>query len=200
VELRFDNGRGEITVQKDARDLVASADILFNGTGLLIAAWEVDGRTLAVVQEFLTFGSRAVVATPGVPPLPTFEPGRHELTLKVLQPATTFAIPTVSYYVEGASAPGRIALDAPLDGASTPTRPVTFAWQAFSGVASYRLEIFEDGRRDAVFTASTRDTTYAVPRAYEQRFAAQTRYTWHVTALDEDGRIVAVSPERRLTW
>ena len=46
VEITFPNERGEITIQKNFKDLKAKAIVRFNGNGPFRAAWVVDERTV----------------------------------------------------------------------------------------------------------------------------------------------------------
>ena len=199
VELRFENGRGTITVSKDRAPLRAFADVLYNGSGLLIVAWEVDGRTLAIQQEFVTFGARKVIPTPDVPSLPTFEPGLHRLTFRVIQPAASFTIPEVTYYVEAGPNLSRIELVSPAEGAVVANSPVLFQWRSPIPAAAYRLEIFQEGK-PPVFAAVTRDQSFRLPAPYERLLTAGARYAWHVKALSEDALEIGESGAWGYLW
>lgn len=201
VEVRFENGRGEVTVARDQRGLKAFADILFNGTGLLTAAWEVDGRTLAIIHEYLTFGSRKVFVSPEVPPLPTFEPGLHTVTFRVISPPPSFTIPSINYYVQAKPAgPERIELMSPSDKAKLPEPQASFRWKGLTGIASYRVEIFAEGKKEPVFQALTRETSYVMPELYHRQFATGTTYRWQTKGLDEKGAEIAESEARGFVW
>jgi hypothetical protein len=201
VELRWDNGRGDITVPKDFADLLAYADILFNGNGQLIVAWEVDGRTLSVQHEYLTFGGRTTLRTPKVPPVPTFEPGLHRLTLRVMQPPVSFQIPVITYFVQAAPAPPpRLELVAPGPGATIAQAPLAFQWKALAGAASYRVDLFDETTRAPLASAATRESEHALTPALERRLAPGGRYAWRVTALGESGAVVAESELRSFVW
>ena len=201
LELRFANGRGEITVPRDSPKLKAYADILFNGSGLLTAAWEVDGRTLAIIHEYLTFGSRKVIESPDTPEFPTFEPGLHRITFRVISPVPGFTVPTINYYVEGRpAAPAPIELISPPDGTTLPQSPVAFRWKPTSQAASYQVEIYEEGKKEPIFKALTREPTYTLPEHNTQIFAIGRGYSWQVKGLDKDGNQIAQSETRRFTW
>ena len=201
VELRFENGRGEITVPKNFEHLKAIAFVEFNGSGLLEAAWEVDGRTLAIIREFLTFGEVATLTSPDIPPLPTFEPGLHRVAFRITTPPATFEIPTITYFVTAATAPSAIIeLIAPADRSRLPQSPVTFEWKGVTGVAQYLLEVTEEDGGPPVFSALATASPYTVPAVYERRFVIGKRYRWLVKGLDVDGNVVAVSSSRTFTW
>jgi hypothetical protein len=200
LELRFDNGRGDVTVPKDSTALAAYADILFNGSGQLIVQWEVDDRVLAVVHDYLTFGSRTIIRTPTVPPLPTFEPGLHRLTLRVLQPAVSFDIPVITYFVTAAPArPPRLELVAPEPGV-TISPAATFQWMPVPGASAYRVDLFQEGQPAPVASAMTTETSYVLPVATARRLTQTGCCVWRVTALSEAGGIVAESEGRAVVW
>ena len=96
VELRFDNGFGGISVPRNS-PLAANASLRFAGSGLLRAQWQVDGRP--VEQVNLTLGRGALLQLPLAAPLPTFEPGPHELSLVIFEPRVNFGLPTLRYMV-----------------------------------------------------------------------------------------------------
>jgi len=98
VALTFSNGRGDITVPAHTK-LGATAVIRFNGNGLFRAMWQVDGRDLEVVNVTVTYGDTLRLPMRGRAALPTFDPGPHRVTLNVLSPQNTLAIPEISYFV-----------------------------------------------------------------------------------------------------
>ncbi len=201
VELRFENGRGEITVPKNFERLKALALVEFNGSGLLEAAWEVDGRTLLIIREFLTFGSLVTLTTPEIPPLPTFEPGVHRVAFRITSPPATFEIPTITYFVTAAPVPSEaIELIAPADRSRLPQSPVTFEWKGVAGVTQYQMEITEEDGGPPVFSALATTSPYTMPAAYERNFVIGKRYRWQVKGLDVGGNVVAVSTSRTFTW
>ena len=99
IELTFQNGRGDITVPLRYPDLRAYAILRFSGSGILEATWKVDGRILSTIAEPTVFGETLILATPKTPPLPTFEPGLHRVTLDVAAPKPAFTIPEITYFV-----------------------------------------------------------------------------------------------------
>jgi hypothetical protein len=200
LELRFANGRGEITVPRDTRKLKAFADIVYVGSGILTAAWEVDGRTLAIIHETLTFGARKVIESPDAPEFPTFEPGLHRVTLRIISPTTDFIVPTINYYVEARSGAAPLELISPADNATLPESPVAFRWKPLAGVASYQVEIYEDGKKEPLFKALTRDSSYTLPEINEKIFTVGRRYSWQVRGLDQNGKEIAASEVRRFDW
>lgn len=201
VELKFENDRGEITVPKDFEKLKAFAFVEFNGSGLLEAVWEVDGRTLAIIREFLTFGSLVTLATPDIPPLPTFEPGVHRVSFRITNPPATFEIPSIAYFVTAAAVPRQtIRLIAPVDRGRLAQSPVRFEWKEVTGATQYRLEIIEDAGGAPIFSALATGSPYTMPAVYERHFVIGKRYRWQVKGLDVAGEVVAVSDSRTFAW
>jgi hypothetical protein len=67
-------------------------------------------------------------------------------------------------------------------------------------VASYRVEIFAEGKKEPVFMALTRETSYAIPELYNKRFTPGSKYTWRALGLDKQGAEVAESEAREFIW
>ena len=100
IEINFSNERGDITVPMNST-LSPYAVIRFDGNGLFRATWVVDGRVLEEVATTVTFGNTMTIRMGTGTMLPTFEPGAHSLTLRVVEPTPAFAIPVVRYFVTG---------------------------------------------------------------------------------------------------
>jgi hypothetical protein len=98
VELQFMNGRSQITVPRDS-SLAARAIVQFNGNGLFRALWIVDGRVVGTVSMLVTFGDTLTIDTAPGTILPAFEPGLHEVTLRIEQPVSTLTVPAITYMV-----------------------------------------------------------------------------------------------------
>jgi hypothetical protein len=100
VELQFTDGRPRATVPQ-GETVTARARIRFDGTGLLRATWLVDGRALQTVSMPVSYGdSLTLDSSPGIL-LPTFEPGPHEVVLRIDQPAGALTVPAIVYTVTG---------------------------------------------------------------------------------------------------
>lgn len=129
LALRWEDGATERSVRQGEADLVAFADLKFEGTGQLQAEWVVDGQVQRAVSQQLGFAklttlqSGQTLATPlstrvvptsregrhvlasTVPgefkiALPTNVAGEHQVSLKVLQPRLTFQVPVIRYFVK----------------------------------------------------------------------------------------------------
>ncbi|MBI5441231.1 MAG: hypothetical protein HY900_08480 [Deltaproteobacteria bacterium] len=104
VELSFADGRPLANVPRNSR-VGARAVVQFNGTGPFRASWLVDGRPVELVSTMVSFGDTLTFDTAPATVLPTFEPGAHEVSLRVEQPATTLPSPQIRYFVTVDEAP-----------------------------------------------------------------------------------------------
>ncbi len=99
IELKFDNGKPYKNVVKDSEDLVAYANIKYEGSGILIAQWEADGVLFKQVQKVLPYAEYTTIDSGKIPSLPTNIVGMHNVTLKIIQPEVEYPIPVIRYYV-----------------------------------------------------------------------------------------------------
>jgi PKD repeat protein len=99
INMRFDNGKPYKVVPKDEMGLQAFAEIKYEGTGILIAQWLIDGSPFRMVSLPMAFAQSTVIDSGLIPGLPAFIPGLHEVTLAILQPEVEFAIPAIRYFV-----------------------------------------------------------------------------------------------------
>ncbi len=100
IELRFANGRPDITVPKNSPPPQVYARVDVQGSGVFDALWMVDGRILGHVAQAVAGGS-LVLVSPRQPALPTYEPGPHTVTLQIRSPQGVAHAPQVRYYVTG---------------------------------------------------------------------------------------------------
>jgi len=204
IELLFPNGRGEITVPLDAA-LGARAVVDYVGNGALTGRWLVDGRPIQEFNQTLLFGSTLTLETAAIPGLPTFEPGRHEVTLQLTSPAVAFPIPVVRYVVESAPGPGRgaITLVEPADGAEVAASARTTVGSAQAGIAftwsqaslpapRYLLQVLQGG--SLVGSALVDQAqSHLMPPAAVASLPRGARLTWRVLALGTQGEELAAS-------
>ena len=99
IEITLDNGFGSATVERNG-PVRARAVINLSGNGLFRATWLVDGRPVEQVQHLVTYGTTLTLETGPGNPLPTFEPGNHQVTLRIDEPAGGLKAPTVRYFVK----------------------------------------------------------------------------------------------------
>ncbi len=151
VTIFFENERGEATFLQNDPRARASAEVRYNGTGLMKAVWEVQEpnstqfRTLQQVQYHLTYGDRILFHSPPVPPLPTVVTGRHFLRFRIEQPVSGFELPQVTYFVRapaGDPEDVKLTLTLPARNARI-TEASTFEWNGKSSGTLLRFAIFE---------------------------------------------------------
>lgn len=149
VQLRFDEGSPLRLIPQDSEPH-AFADVAYNGSGEIVAVWEVAEpastsgapvfRPLRRVRRHLGSGQRTSLPAP---PLPTDQIGLYLVRLRVLEPALSFEEPLLRYYVASPEIPAEPAL-VRLVGPphrSDLTSETVFRWQAVPGARAYRLEL-----------------------------------------------------------
>jgi len=185
VELVFDNNRGDITVPLNG-EVRAKAFINYTGNGVLNALWVVDGRVIQQVNKSLTYGNSIIIETNDVPPLPAFEPGPHTLTLQITNPAESFSIPAIEYYVTTSVGKADIMLYTPENGVFLYKNEISFSWNNPVETAFYQVIVWQ--KTKSVISALTKDLSYRPPDAVLDRLSEGTGYSWQVVALDSSGR------------
>ncbi len=99
IQLRFEDGKPYRVVPKDYGGLIAYADIKYEGTGILMAQWLVDGLPFKTVSMIMPFARQTTIDSGSIPTLPTYVPGIHEVTLRIIQPPLEFSLPVLRYFV-----------------------------------------------------------------------------------------------------
>ncbi len=162
ITIFFENERGEATfIQNDPRAR-ASAEVRYNGTGLLKAKWEVQEpnstqyRVLQQVQYHMTYGDRIVFYTPPVPPLPTVLTGRYFLRFSIQEPVSGFELPTVSYFVRPPAEEAdqkKIKLFAPLQNVRI-NESTSFEWKGDTAGTLIRFSVYERARFNSILSVT----------------------------------------------
>ena len=151
VTIFFENERGEATFLQNDPRARASAEVRYNGNGLLKAVWEVQEpntsqfRVLQQVRYNLTYGDRILFHTPPVPPLPSVTTGRHLLRFRIEEPVSGFELPEVTYFVRapaGEEKDVKLTLALPFQNARIPDTS-QFEWKGKSNGKLLRFSIFE---------------------------------------------------------
>lgn len=203
INLYFENGRAEITVKKNQKDLKATADISFIGSGLFKGYWEVDGRVLSQVNMPLMSGQSITLTTPEIPPLPTFETGTHTVRFVVTSPAQGIPLPSLVYFVTAEESAERfiaLKLKSPADKAELPYAPVLFQWEEFASTL-YLIQFYENTDSKPVFSAYTRKPNYKLPDvALKSTFRTGKVYYWKVTGFDKQKRRMGESQTARFSF
>lgn len=100
IDLLFVDGRAETTVPRNSR-LVVKAAVQFDGNGQFRGAWIVDGRVVGLMSRMVTYGQTVNLETGSETILPTFEPGPHDVRIRIDEPATALPMPVIRYWVTG---------------------------------------------------------------------------------------------------
>ncbi len=110
LQLRFADGLAYRVVPRDSENLKAYVDLKYEGTGFFQAQWLVDGMPFRPVSRALTFADSITLDT-GDPGLPTWMPGLHEVSLRILRPQGDLTVPVIRYFVSASTeAPGLAAV------------------------------------------------------------------------------------------
>lgn len=99
LQLRFEDGLAYKVVPRGFAGLRAYVDIKYEGTGILQAQWLVDGMPFRAFSQTLPFAQAATFDSGPLPSLPTQMTGMHEVSLRLLSPATGLTMPIIRYFV-----------------------------------------------------------------------------------------------------
>ncbi|MBI5641313.1 MAG: putative Ig domain-containing protein [Nitrospirae bacterium] len=197
IGLSFDKGKAEATVERNHGNLRAYADIRFTGSGLLQGYWEVDGRILSTVNQHLKYGASVILQTPGIPPLPTFEPGSHSLRFVITNPEPAMALPSLVYFVtqdDAAGKPADLKLLSPVKDAAINYGPAYFEWEKPEKASFFLVQYFDRTDAGPFFSAYTNSPSYAVPDIIlKKHFSPGSKYFWKVTGFDSGNNLIAES-------
>ena len=201
MRVFFDNNKPRIVVARSSRDISASVQINYTGTGLLKGYWEVDGRIIQRVQENVRFGKSITLTTPTVPPLPTYTEGPHRIRFVITSPDQGIPFPVAYYDVVEQEKSTRmvVVLMEPEDKARMPASGTLFSWQQREGASTYLVSFFDQESNDEgpIFSAYTKTKSYILPaRAADQFFKSGKSYDWLVVGINQDGKIVSESKIR----
>lgn len=198
MRLFFDNNRPRILVARSSRDLHASVEINYTGTGLFKGFWEVDGRIIQRVQKNIRFGKTITLTTPNVPPLPTYAEGSHRIRFVVTSPQQQIPFPVAFYDVVEKEKSSRsvITLLAPGNREALVLLDLQFSWQQRVKSATYLISFFDTQSKDdePLFSAYTKESSYSLPaQMKEKNFQVGGRYEWMVLGFSDDGKIISGS-------
>ena len=210
---------GRATVPRNSTALKVAAHITYNGSGLLMGQWKVDGQVIGYVSQYLYAGVREVsIESPGVPGLPTYDTGQHSVELQIIQPTPPFEEPIIYYYVTqetGGGTPQTLQLISPDNNATVPlsmaegTGP-EFRWETLSSQHMYHLELYSaysaapygatlpfgggttSGSPVPIISANTQEGFYSLSQANMDSLQPGVEYTWRVQAF-QGNELVASS-------
>lgn len=197
IELYFDitQKQNEVMVQRNHQGLKAYADIYYEGSGILNGYWEVDGLIIERVNRVVPPGGKVSLTTPGVPDLPTFDPGYHIVKFIVTNPATSFEVPEMVYWVKGTEEPGRqvLTLLKPKNG-TTISPDSLFEWEKMDKASVYLISFARAEDNKVCFSALTRDTSYRIPPSVLADYLCHGgKYVWAVKGYDKGKNVIAES-------
>ncbi|MCL7931222.1 hypothetical protein [Halomonas llamarensis] len=152
VSLYFDRGTLTETLRPDER-LQATAQINYQGAGLINAIWEVAtpastrGQPLYVplsqVRQYLGAGRELTLTSP---PLPSETAGIHRVRLRFLPPTVIEELPTLGYRVSEGALP-RAWVPAintlPPESTNPLSLKTRFRWQPVAETYVYQLEFYD---------------------------------------------------------
>ncbi len=199
IELRFENNRSEITVNKNSPVPGLYAKIKYSGSGFLKGYWEVDGFKKSYVFKHLTVGPIARIKYPKIPPLPTYRPGNHRVRFIITHPSMNITFPRAFYYVTNEEDISRypIRLVSPEDRTTLPYAPVRFEWQPVKRADFYQLALFSEENKEAVYAAFTPKGEYELKaKTVKSRMLDDKKYHWQVTGFNNQDKAVAQSEKR----
>jgi len=216
VELFFtDNQLGDITVSLN-EEIKALAKIKYTGNGTLQWQWLVDGRVIQQGSRGLIYGSSLEITTDSIPPLPTFEPGQHHVSFRIVKPLVHFTIPPITYFVDTNTqlSQSTILLYSPTDDSWTKRSQLDFSWSPLPEGVLYQIDIwplngmsseskFEDYRNqssnknlNAILQAQTRSSHYKPNPTQLELLQNERLYEWQISAINEQGEVLAESVKR----
>jgi hypothetical protein len=76
--------------------------------------------------------------------------------------------------------------------------PNTLQWKSFPGAAEYKAELMEVDHAP-LWSTKTNDTSFTIPSATRAKMLPGKPVLWQVTALDSQGRMLAVSQLQRFS-
>jgi len=203
-----------ITVPRNTKGLRAAAIVTYNGHGMLRGRWVADGQILGFVTKQLLPGMReAIIASPAVPAFPTYATGLHTVRFEIQDPAPTFDLPGIQYFVtaeERIPNLPAIGLQAPQDRdhvALSSESPPVFSWTPAQEGATYLFRLFtlepeamtrpltELDTSTPVLSARTGRNYYMLSVFDLAKLVTNSPHAWQVQAL-VDGKPVAASEYR----
>jgi len=205
VELYFENHQDEITIEKNFLKLKAYALVQSTGSGLLQGYWMVDNQILSQISQHVTADETIILETPEVPPLPTFNPGTHQVRFEITSPSTTIPLPKALYFVTSAESRGasmNIVLKSPTKNSINKYQALTFEWEALNESQIYLIEFYNRKKgASPIFSANTRKSAYTLDdRRLSKICQIGTTYYWKVKGFDKRKTIIGESDLWRFSF
>lgn len=201
AELFFEDGRVEATVPRNFDKLKSYALISFVGSGILDGYWEVDGRIIGRVYEILNYGDNKKIETPPIPQLPTFEPGIHKLSFVILSPKIEISTVSIFYFVN--TEEESIAVIKILRPEKEKVDPsgILFEWENLRGVQFYLIEFYEEGKKEPIFSAYTKENFYKLKEEIlKTYFINEDEYYFKIFGFDEKEKKIGMSNLQKIMF
>lgn len=217
VQMQFNNGK-RITSLTAESELQAEALLRYRGSGMLEYSWEIATPPSTQGQAFFTpMNSRKQFVLTGSeiklssPILPNTRNGLYLVRLKINNPEPNFELPALRYTVvpQTREQPEQLYVASPPNDAVLSSQ-TQFKWQQVAGAKVYQVEIFLGQPEESAPNTSQLKrpvTGTQVPASKQQlsfnqvslsHLSAGTNYYWRVIAVDEQGKVLAISRLRRL--
>ncbi len=210
IDLSFENNaRADVIRQGDRQRAVAR--ISFRSSGLIKGEWRlVDPsssygsaryRILQVVRQQLVSsgqGQTQIIS----PVLPTQKNGLYLVTFVAEDDTGVLEFPVLRYFVLQGSAEAPIEnLDviAPAEGVRIRT-DTQFSWPTTQGAFAYQVEIFDVGGNERIAGKLVGSERLSLKfSAFSlDHLQSGNSYDWRLMAIDPNGKILGVSPRRRI--
>lgn len=219
VQMQFSNGK-RVTSLSAESELQAEALLRYRGSGMIEYSWEIASPPSTQGQIFYTpMVSRKQFVLAGSeiklqsPILPSSRNGLYFVRLKLNNPNPNFEMPILRYTVvpQTSEQPKSLLVGSPPQDAVLSTQ-TQFSWQAVSGAKVYQVEVFLEQPNDTAHSSKQliRPVTGTqVPATKEQlsfnaislaHLRTGQTYYWRVIAVDQAGKVLAISKSRRLIY
>ncbi len=219
IQMQFNNGK-RITQLSEGQELQAEALVRYRGSGMIEYTWEIASPPSTQGQAFFTpMLSRKQFVLAGSeiklqsPVLPNTRRGLYLVRLKINNPSPNFEIPALRYTLVPSQIeqPKTLYLGGPPESAvlSNKTR---FSWQPVLGAKIYQVEIFagQVGDSQPMISQLKRPITGTQVLADKTQLqfnsvslshlSSGNDYFWRVIAIDQQGKVLAISKLRRLKY
>jgi hypothetical protein len=219
VQMQFSNGK-RVTSLSAESELQAEALLRYRGSGMIEYSWEIASPPSTQGQIFYTpMVSRKQFVLAGSeiklqsPILPSSRNGLYLVRLKLNNPNPNFEMPILRYTVvpQTSEQPKSLLVGSPPQDAVLSTQ-TQFSWQAVSGAKVYQVEVFLEQPNDTAYSTkqlirpvtgtqvpATKETLSFNAISLAHLRTGQTYY-WRVIAVDQAGKVLAISKSRRLIY
>ncbi len=219
VQMQFSNGK-RVTSLSAESELQAEALLRYRGSGMIEYSWEIASPPSTQGQIFYTpMVSRKQFVLAGSeiklqsPILPSSRNGLYFVRLKLNNPNPNFELPILRYTVvpQTSEQPKSLLVGSPPQDAVLSTQ-TQFSWQAVSDAKVYQVEVFLEQPNDTAYSTkqlirpvtgtqvpATKETLSFNAISLAHLRTGQTYY-WRVIAVDQAGKVLAISKSRRLIY